>query len=111
MYRYDSDSIAGAPTGRERPGHLITVHHSFRATLSLSHPAARLGNLISAHHVYALLKSRGGGLAVWRAFSLQKTRVFGSHPKARAGWPKHLEFKLVFATPRAECDVIGVRLC
>jgi len=31
---------------------------------------------------------------------------FWSKPKAHAGWPKRV--KLVWATPRAEVDVIGV---
>ena len=40
-------------------------------------------------------------------FSFTKTkRVFGTHLKARAGWPKRLA--LVSATPYAEFDIIGV---
>ena len=45
---------------------------------------------------------RGGGKE-------KKKRVFGTKPKARAGWPKRL--RLIRVTPLAEVDVIRVKRC
>jgi len=39
----------------------------------------------------------------------EKNKVFGTQPKARAGWPKRL--RLVRATPWADFAVISVQLC
>jgi len=47
-------------------------------------------------------KVGGGGSEVKRG---GKKKIW-SKPKAHAGWPKRV--KLVWATPRAEVDVIGV---